>query len=91
MKAEWQAEAIIGDEAKRFKESDLGRTVLGMAEQEKQAAYEELALVNPSEPEAVRQLQNVVWRVDSFKGWLNELITKGENAIVLLKAEAENE
>ena len=75
------AEAEIGDEAKRFVESDLGKTILGIAEQEVKAAQEALESVDPMQPEAVRALQNQAKVARNFEQWLVELIDKGENAL----------
>jgi len=75
------AEAEIGDEALRFKESDLGKVLLGMAEQEVLAAQQELEVVDPTQTEKIRELQ---WRAKmyrGFEGWLNELISRGTDAL----------
>ena len=79
------AEAEIGDEARRFVESDLGKCVLGMAEQEAVMAQEKLSDIDPTKIEEVRKLQNVVWRARQFEDWLTELISRGENAMEVYK------
>lgn len=77
---ELQAEMIIGDDARRFLDSELGRTILGMAEQEKVNALGGLVTVDPADIEKVRELQNIIKRVDSLAGWLAELIQRGNDA-----------
>ena len=77
------AEAEIGEEARKFLESDLGKTLLGMAQQEILVAQEELETVDPANTEKIRHLQNQAKIARNFESWLTELITKGENAIVL--------
>jgi hypothetical protein len=75
------AAAELGDEAKRFLESDLGRCLLGMAEQEVQLAQEALAEVDPTDTEAIRKLQNHAKLYRQFNDWLKELLDKGEAAL----------
>ena len=75
------AEAELGEEAKNFIQGDLGRFLLGCANQEIEAAHEALEDVKPSEKEKIRELQNAVWRARSFTKWLVELVSRGENAI----------
>ncbi len=77
------AEAEIGDEARKFVESDLGKTLLGMAQQDVRTAQEALAEVDPSDTKKVIALQNQAKNGRNFEAWLTELITKGEQALVL--------
>lgn len=82
------AEMLIGDDARRFLDGDVGRTVLGMAQQEKEGALLELATVDPDDTKRIRYLQNVIWRVDSFASWLAELIERGAQVEKILLHEA---
>jgi hypothetical protein len=75
------AAAELGDEAKRFLESDLGRCILGMAEQEVQLAQAALAEVDPTDTEGIRKLQNHAKLYRQFNDWLKELLDKGEAAL----------
>jgi hypothetical protein len=75
------AEAEIGDEAKKFVESPLGKTLIGMAQQEVALAQEALEEVDPSDTEKIRALQNKAKVARNFESWLSELISKGENAL----------
>ena len=84
---ELQAEMVIGDDARRFLESELGRTILGMADQEKTGALLGLAQVDASDAAKIRELQNVIWRADAFAGWLAELIQRGQDAENILLSE----
>jgi hypothetical protein len=77
------AEAEIGDEARKFVESELGKTLLGMAHQEILMAQEALEKIDPSEIEKIRELQNQAKIARHFEQWLGELITKGANAIAI--------
>jgi hypothetical protein len=75
------AEAEIGDEAKNFLESDLGKCVLGMAQQDAEAATAKLKTVDPEDAKAVRSLQNEIWKAETFGAYVAELFTRGENAL----------
>lgn len=79
------AEAEIGEEARRFRESDLGKTILGMAMQETKSAEEELAETDPMDTKKLMALQNQARLGKRFEGWLLELINKGEEALTVWK------
>lgn len=84
------AEAELGEEARRFMESDLYRCMVGMAEQEVLAAHELLETHDPSDVEGIRKLQNQAARGRSFKGWLVELVDKGNTALEVFKQQTSN-
>ena len=75
------AEAILGDEAKRFLEGDLGRYMRGVADQEVEKAILELEEVDPGDAKKVREIQNRIWRARNFPAWLVELVQRGEEAL----------
>jgi hypothetical protein len=77
------AEAEIGDEARKFVESDLGKTLLGMAQQEVLQAQEALETVDPTDTKKITYLQNQAKTARNFEQWLGELIVKGENALTV--------
>lgn len=79
------AQAELGEEARRFLESDLCKCMLGMAEQQVMAAQEELSDVDPSNTEKIRTLQNQVKLGRQFEEWLNELVSEGDNAIAVFR------
>lgn len=85
------ADAIIGDDAQRFMDSDLGRVVLGLAEQEGLEALENLKGTPPEDSNRIRELQNIIWRSESFKRWLSELITDGEQALRSIQHDEESQ
>lgn len=85
MSAELEAEAVMGDEAKRFLDGDLGRILRGIAEQEVKAAVLEFEDVDLTEEKKIRDLQNRIWRASRFTGWLEELVERGEEALRALQ------
>lgn len=75
------AEALLGEEAKKFLGGDLAKFMLGCAEQDAKLASEGLEDVDPKAEDKIRDLQNRIWRARSFEGWLNELVQRGEDAL----------
>lgn len=75
-------EAELGDEARKFVESDLGRAMLDLADKQLRAAQELLETVDPASPEKVRDLQNKAQIARNFGEWLTELVDRGENALI---------
>ena len=73
--------AELGEEAKRFLESDLGKTLLARAEQETLAAMEQMLLTDPTDTKAIVALQNRAALGRQFPQWLMEIINIGENAL----------
>jgi hypothetical protein len=78
------AEASLGRDADEFISSDIGRYLLGRCEQDIQDAIEKLSVVSPWRRNRIRQLQNEIWRAQSVKGWIQELITAGRQAETIL-------
>lgn len=85
------AQALIGDEARKFLESDLGKCLIGMANQEAEKALEALATVNPTDVKAIERLQNRVWLGRQFEEFVKELITEGDNALATWKQGQQDE
>jgi len=74
------AEAIIGRDAEDFVNSDIGRYVIGCAEQEANEAIAQLKNVYPWRRRKITELQNKIWRAESIQTWISELIIKGRQA-----------
>ena len=83
------AEAVLGRDAAQFLASDIGRYLLGRCEQDEREAMQALSTVSVWRRNRIRQLQNQVWRAQSVKGWLVELIQSGRQAEALLSEETE--
>lgn len=73
-------EADLGRQVKEFLQSDLGRYLLGCAQQEHTAAMEALTKTSPWRRRRIAELQNQAWRAESFMGWLRELLIRGHAA-----------
>lgn len=83
------ATAELGEEARKFLESDLGKCLIGMARQEVQAAREKLGDIDPGDMKGIEALQNHVKVGIWFEDWLNELLSRGENALSVFKQSQE--
>ena len=78
------AEAALGRDAEEFLASDVGRYLLGRAQQEIEYAQEKLSIVSPWRRNRIRQLQNEIWRAQSVRGWLVEIVGAGKQAESIL-------
>ena len=81
MSQELYAEAILGKDAEEFVESELGRFIIGRAEQEIEDAVNELKKCYPWRTRKIRELQNRIWRAESVQNWLAELVVRGRQAL----------
>lgn len=90
MSDELIAEAEIGEEARKFLESDLGKVLVGFAEQEVLSAQIALETVSPNDANAVQSLQFQAKFGRSFKGWLGELVSRGNAAMEAFKQQRDS-
>ena len=84
-------EALIGDEARRFVESELGKAMLDLADKQLRASQEALETVDPSQTEKIRSLQNKAQIARNFGEWLVELIDMGEKALIIYKQQRDED
>lgn len=70
----------FGFQAEAFLQSDVGKYLIAKAEAEVVEATEALKVVDPTVPDAIRALQNRVYRGESIQYWLAEAIQSGLNA-----------
>lgn len=83
------AEAEIGEEARKFLEGDLGKCLLGMAQQEIAVAQEKLEIVDPKDEKSITALQNHAKVGRWFEQWLMELVDRGNAAMQVYKQSQE--
>jgi hypothetical protein len=83
------AEAILGDDAEKFLKTDLGKYLIESAEQETTEALHILKTVDPNDKVKITELQNKIWRAESFKDWLVGLINAGSDARNILQSKQE--
>ena len=83
------AEAELGEEAKKFLESDLGKAVMGFAAQEVELARINLGKVDPDDKKLIVTLQNEIKLGERFKEYINELFQNGEQAKSIYKQQSQ--
>lgn len=82
------AEAILGRDAEEFLNTELGRYIVGRCEQEIAEAQDQLARVSPWRRRRIQALQNDIWRANSMRAWLGELIAGGRAAEAALEEQS---
>ena len=82
---ELSAEVEMGELARTFVTSDLGKCLLGMAHQEIAEAHDALEMVSPVDIVKITELQNKAKLGRMFEQWLIELIDKGNSALEIYK------
>lgn len=78
-------EAALGRDAVEFIESDLGRYIVGCAQQEYAEAMLKLKTVSWWRRRKIVELQNQAWRAENMLSWLRDLIIKGKAAELALE------
>jgi len=74
------AEVDLGNQARDFMRSDLGRHLVGCLQQEVDVAQAELNTVWPWRRRRIQDLQNKIWRAQFMLSWLRDLILSGKSA-----------
>lgn len=74
------AEAAMGRDTQAFLKTEIGRYLIGCAKQEADDAMHDLKSVSPWRRRKIVELQNKIWRAESFRGWLADLILQGKAA-----------
>lgn len=77
--------AVLGEQVDQFLKSDVGRYLLEQAEAEERQGILELRVVDCNNAEAVRKAQNKAWRGEHVKLWLNNAISAGLKARMILE------
>jgi len=80
-----KAEAILGKDAEEYISSELGRYIIERVDQDKSEAILKLSTTSVWRKNRLRELQNEIWRCDTFKTWLAETVTRGRQALDLLE------
>ena len=83
-----KAEATLGQDAEDFIQSELGRYIIGRVDQEREDAIQSLTKTSSWRRHRIRDLQNAIWRCDTFKAWLGDLVVRGKQAIAVLEQDA---
>ena len=81
--------AELGEKAREFIESDLGKAMIDLAAREVGIAQDKLLTVDAADQKAVRDLQNQAWLGNKFKEWLEEIIDRADGALAIFKQQQE--
>lgn len=82
--------AIIGKDSEEFLSSELGRYMIECAANQVDDAVDKLKKANPMDSELIMELQNQIYRAESFGGWLRDLVIAGNQAIQQIDGDALN-
>ena len=83
-------EAALGRDAIDFFRSDIGRYLVGCAQQEYAIASAKLKNTAFWRKRRIQQLQNEIWRAEMFMVWLRDLIIRGKASEVQLEDREES-
>ena len=83
------AEAVLGKDAVDFMATELGRYVVGCAQEEIKDAYTSLKKTSPWRIFRIQELQNEIWRAEKLLAWLQDLIVSGKRATQILDQETD--
>ena len=77
--------ATFGRQVEDFLETDIGKYLVGRAEQEARTAMDRLKAISPWRRARIRDLQAQVWRAENFQQWLGNAIVEGRHALQMLQ------
>jgi hypothetical protein len=75
-----EATVALGLQVEGFLSGPIGAYLVGKAEEEIEAALQELKTVTPTDVPRIVTLQNVIHRAESVQYWLAEAVQEGLNA-----------
>lgn len=81
------ADAILGEAAHEWWNSDLGKYIIGRSFQETERIRTELGSVDPEDSKKIRELQNAIKIAEKALIWMNEQIETGREALQQLDME----
>ena len=77
----------LGEEARNFLDSHLGREIMERANRKYEDALLLLGKVDPYKPLEIMKLQNQVQLFEQFDEWLREIVDTGNAALAAFKQE----
>ena len=78
------AEVALGEEAREFVNSDLGKYMIGCAKQDADDAYQKLKDTAAWRRRRIQQLQNEIRCAEQFVFYLRDLVIRGKAAEIAL-------
>jgi hypothetical protein len=83
------AEALLGGDAEEFANSDLGKYMIGCAQQDLDLAHIKLARTMPFRWRAIAKLQNDIRCAEQFLTYIRDLVIRGRAAEMALQEREE--
>lgn len=83
--------ALLGADADMFKRSKLGQYILGITHNAIEVATNQLKKVDPRDHEGIQDLQNQIWKNESFEIFLDDAIHSGNLAMQNLRIMEDHE
>ena len=74
------AEYDLGEQCKKFLETDVGLYLKGVAEQDVRVCADALLMVDPTDVETIRKIQFKAHTAQNFLTWLDDAISNGRTA-----------
>jgi hypothetical protein len=81
--------AVFGKQVESFFNSDIGKYIIALSELDRSEALTLLAKCDPENANTVRELQNRVVVCDKIRGWLENAIINGVQALNIIDERSE--
>ncbi len=85
------ADADLGKEVEEFLATQLGQTLVGLAQQEYTEALLKLETVAWWRKGRIRELQNQAWRARSFLLWMRSLLIQGRASLQVMEEQEQSD
>ena len=77
--------AVLGEQVDNFWRGDIGKYLLAHIQSEINDSIKELSMVDAENAKLVRTAQNKIWRAKALQGWIDQAITAGLKAKLVLE------
>jgi copper homeostasis protein CutC len=82
--------AVLGSQVEQFLETDIGKYLVGRAENQAAEAMDMLKRTAPWRKNRIQQLQNAVLTAENFQKWLGEAYSEGLHSLHTIEGDTEN-
>lgn len=79
------AQVDLGEKTREFLATDIGRYLVGCAEQQITSCSQDLLNVNPNNTDKISEIQSKARTASNFIVWVNEAIDMGDSAYQQIK------
>ena len=89
MKDEQIRDVELGEEARNFLDSHLGKEIMDRATKRYEDNLILLSKADPNDPKAIMKIQNQIQLFEQFDGWLREIVDTGNAELAAFTQEQE--